>query len=271
MGKHWSTPLGNRIKYWWMLVWRGWWKPMIVIWGIIATYDTVVQQFFPDTHLPSIFELTYSRFPVFGWRLWAIIGFALLLLAALEGAYRRKQAFEHQIHELQTKIDKIASTKPIPRIQPRILNNQAFLEVFNDGESASFKATARIIGGKRNDCLYSLPTFDLNKGGMARILLGDIPSKFLVLYDDKGQPFVYLFKEEIDQHDSKERYPKSYLDMSKGVEPPEDKCTLEVTITSSPSPIETLYPKQYVLAKDVQRKLLIAEIVPNSDKEVPQL
>ena len=78
---------------------------MLIIWGVVATYDTVAQQFLPQLSLPSIFELTYSRFPVFGWRLWFVIGLILVLLAALESAYRRKKAFEAKISELENKLN----------------------------------------------------------------------------------------------------------------------------------------------------------------------
>lgn len=70
---------------------------MLVLWGLIGSYDLVLSQFLPDVPLPTIAEFTNNWVPIFGWRIWAVISLALFLFATLEGTYRQQKVFQAKL------------------------------------------------------------------------------------------------------------------------------------------------------------------------------
>lgn len=157
------------------------------------------------------------------------------------------------------KTDKhLLDQRPISTLVSLIRKNQAILKIHNDGAMATFQARARIIDGVQQGKFYGLdlrPEHCINNNGESEILLADIQNGFLLLHSKQG-PFQLLSDEDIKQHKLRERYPT----MVNGTKAPEDKCTLEVTITSDPAPIKPVESKRYSLAKDDQKNLVFTEV-----------
>ncbi len=173
---------------------------------------------------------------------------------------------------LYNKVTELQNTRPIPRFEVKLFNDQATLKIHNDGAPATFKATARIIDNVRQGLFYGLclnPEPRINTNGDAQILLAEMVNGYIFLCQE-NERFPLLTEEAYEEYKLKKRYPNSYLEMSHGIEPPEDECTLEVIITSDPSPIEATEPKRYHLGKDDKGGLVFIEVISNSDKEDSQ-
>lgn len=209
--------------------------------------------------IPLVLDVR-GLFPDWAWQLHALIGFCVFA-----------GFMSWIVHDLRHRITQLEGVRPIPSLRMRLANNQAYLEIENKGESASFKAMAEIVEGDKCGELYDLvwcPTADLNKNDKAQILLAEMQQggKF-VTFCGTFRKETALTQAAIDAHKLKERYPKSYSEMSHGIEPPEDKHILEITISSNPSALKPLERKRYLLGKDKDGNLLFTEVELTSHKE----
>jgi hypothetical protein len=202
----------------------------------------------------------HGLFPDWPWQVHALIGFVGFVVFMV-----------WIVQDLHHRITQLEGIRPIPCLRMWLANNQAYLEIENKGEYASFKAMAEIVEGDRCGELYDLvwhPTAKLNKNDKAQILLAEMQQggKF-VTFCGTLRKETALTQAAIDEHKLKERYPKSYSEMSHGIEPPEDRHILEITISSNPSALKPLERKRYLLGKDKDGNLLFTEVELTSHKE----
>ncbi len=100
----------SRIFVWRDIIWQGRWRKAVLIgYGIVAAYDIIQSQFLPLIKLPTV-----SNFlPDWQWWIWLIIGWGVLWLITLEGAYRiiRNKSSKNWIDDYKVKTGKLP---PLP-------------------------------------------------------------------------------------------------------------------------------------------------------------
>lgn len=202
---------------------------------------------------------TEVKFPTWAW--WLIL---VIILACSPFLAFYKLRLEKD--KLQNYLNDIKNTRPLPQISIYLKNNQAMLEVYNDGARAVFRITSKILEGTRKGELYGLisnPGLEIFNKETKRILIAEIHDGNIRLCSADNK-FPALSPKELDEYLLYLRYPNSYTEMTGNI-PPEDKCVLEIIVTSDPTPISLIKTKRYILTKDKVRNLMINEIVPNPD------
>ena len=162
---------------------------------------------------------------------------------------------------LGREIDLALQQRPEIIVESKVHRNQAFLEVRNTGGSGEFQATVRVVATNFPPQLYDMcwgspPHLGhpINKDGDASILVGRLTEEFCG-YGPKPERGLVLFK--IGEAGEKEELYLSSPQVSEQVklskryptmgQIPEEKFTIEVSITSKPSPIKAFKPRRYLL------------------------
>lgn len=87
----------ERLLWFWGIVWRGWYRPVIGIFAGIGAYDTVMAQVFLDSGMrPIASYLPYLQF----WHWWIIL-FVFIIIVLAEGSYRLNKAIVQKIEAEQ--------------------------------------------------------------------------------------------------------------------------------------------------------------------------
>ncbi len=151
--------------------------------------------------------------------------------------------------------------KPKIELRHEVYDNCAILGVKNLGGNASFIARVKVIDkipqpGPYYMCWDSLTGIEcpINKDGDASIEVarisyerktyGDQYERVFVLFKigDSGKEKLYLSSPEVnEQWQLSKRYPTMRMQI------PEEEFTIEVSITSKPSPIKAFRPRRYLL------------------------
>ena len=179
-------------------------------------------------------------------------------------------------------IDLALQQRPKIRLKHEVYNNRALLEVKNLGGNASFTARAKVIDKVLQPesyymCWDSITGVEcpINKDGEASILVGrlsyeskgygDKLEREVVLFriSESGTENFYLSSPQVnEQLELSKRYPTMPTQI------PEEKCTIEVSITSKPSPIKAFKPQRYLFKIDHDNEdSLIFTSESNPDKE----
>ncbi len=74
----------DRLGHFWQLLWRGKWRPAMIVVAFVFIYDLIVAQRFPDSDWPTV----SGWLPTWDWWAWIIIILVLVLIAVLEGSYK---------------------------------------------------------------------------------------------------------------------------------------------------------------------------------------
>jgi hypothetical protein len=136
--------LRTRVSLWWSIVWRGWWRVLLLAWAMLASWDTIQSQLLPTSwqdNSPRFLDAISDR----PWYVWALAFLLFLLLAALEGAYR----------EISRRDASITREPPEqyerPSITVTVINDprcRMYLEVLNSGEYGEFQAQIEMLDGR---------------------------------------------------------------------------------------------------------------------------
>jgi len=183
-------------------------------------------------------------------------------------------------------IRKLHKAKPKLEVKPKVYDRYAKLEITNDGGMAIFTAKARVIKGIVQPELYNMcwesspdsPNCSINHRDTETIVVAEISRNSektddmmtaiyrggIALYKMSKERIGVTTLETIDEYKRKEQYPTMYTTTIM----PQDKCILEVIITSDPSPLEDYGVKNYLVEIDHERgnKLAFTQL-PESDAD----
>ena len=184
-------------------------------------------------------------------------------------------------------INNLRATSPAIKINPIVYYEQAKLEVTNTGADANFTATARVVEGIVEPELYSMcwepqpvTSRHIDKDGTATILVAEKARQSLNAQWAEKAVFkggIALFKsvegkrevfgastmEQVQGRELYEMYPTMRTAYTL-----EDKCVIEVTLTSTPSLLEP-FRRRYAIGIGERNHLLFNEI-PTLDKKDSQ-
>ena len=174
------------------------------------------------------------------------------------------------------RIRRLEGAKPKIKVEPKVYNNRAILEVWNNGGEGDFTAKGRVTTGIPEPELYtmyweSVPDIKCHidgRGGRASILVAERAERTM-LRDEKTSIYegdLTLFKMGTS---GEQVFPtRSYVETKQirnGKEvirgTIEAKCIIEVTITSSPSLTKPFENKRFLLEFDDRRNLVFTEEV----------
>ena len=174
----------------------------------------------------------------------------------------------------------LESKRPQIQVKHEVHNNRAILEVKNLGGNASFTARAKVVDKVLQPdpyymCWDSITGIEcpINKDGDASILVGSLTDEFkgyggkpereVVLFKvgESGKEKLYLSSPQVsEQLKLRKRYPTMPTQI------PEEKCTIEISITSKPSPIKAFKPQRYLFKIDhnnEDRLIFTSELNPD--------
>ena len=117
MGKY-RYSLKARIHIFCKVIWRGWWRLLIALYGLVSIYSVCRTEVFPKANLPSVFNLI----PQWHWAIWGTIGLGILLIALFEGAYRLlfPLVYDNWIEKHRIQHGKYP---PLPKYLQQLVNN----------------------------------------------------------------------------------------------------------------------------------------------------
>jgi hypothetical protein len=116
-------------------------KAALVVWGIIATYDTLLSQFVPEPvakRFPKIYDLLEATSGWLPWWGWALILAAILTMASFEYAHRQTMPLEKTVQR--------AAALALPEIAEHI----------PDARVADYASIVQLFEGRERDKLLPL-------------------------------------------------------------------------------------------------------------------
>ena len=78
----------KRLRIWFSILWKyKAQKILLIIYSLGAAYSFIARELLPGMNLPTISKLM----PNWGWYYWVILGLLILLIATVEGLYRKQR------------------------------------------------------------------------------------------------------------------------------------------------------------------------------------
>ena len=200
--------------------------------------------------------------------LWAI-PLAIFLAALFLIPYHMFRQKEKEVRNLKNELDNVTSARPKISVEPRVYNERTILEVHNSGGEADFTAKARVTSGIPDPELYTMywesvgGKCHINADGSASILVGEI-SQIDRLHQGILAGGLALFKmgtsgEQVFGAQTMQTKPGE-SDEETIEYTLEDKCVIEVELTSTPPLVEPFGKRQYALEIDHRGNLLFTSM-----------
>lgn len=201
--------------------------------------------------------------------LWAI-PLAIFLAALFLTPYHMFGQKEKEVRNLKNELDNMKSARPKISVEPRVYNERAILEVHNSGGEADFTAKARVISGIPDPELYTMywesvgRECHINADDSASILVGEISQKNRLQQGILAGGLA-LFKmgmsgEQVFGAQKMQTKSKEYDGEIRTEYTFEDKCVIEVELTSTPTLVEPFGKRQYALEIDHRGNLLFTSM-----------
>lgn len=196
------------------------------------------------------FALDITQVANIGFKWWPLIAFGVFMFLVI-----------WVIRDLYRANKDLLEKRSIIKVEARVQDNFAYLEVYNCGGEADFTAKARVVEGIKNTKWYYMYWDSVNKhqchidnrepalisvAGIADetieengICMGEIV--FYQMSESGKEGFGLFPVGTSDKKKLNARYPTMSQPLPKG------KCTLEVRITSSPASLKEFKSQRYIL------------------------
>jgi hypothetical protein len=210
----------ERGRYWTSLIWRGWWRLVVLAYAVLGLYDLTLSQVVsplvekPDD-LPKL--TTALRTSDIPWFLWAIGLLVLVLIIALEGAYREHIKADTKAATLTDRlatIEALRAARPWPKLVYSVFPaSQAAesgetdyyalqLQLANRPDLPTEEAVAKRVritatvsrtegGGSSITTYRDIPVLDVNGASISTDLLKRKPGGDLLTVFDAGSSTVW--------------------------------------------------------------------------------